>query len=189
SALTMGTAPANAAAEQAALGSPEAANQAAAASANSAAPAAAAPAAAPDAGAQALQAEKAKTAVAEAALAAAKKAVAKSAAAQAGPGSPAAASRGAASAPAAAAAPVAETGSVSPAKMAQFNGIVDEARSMAREAMHGGGQNAQLAKNYDQYLKTLKDSMRGIHSDKEADKLIKSASQTRAYIQYLQRQP
>jgi hypothetical protein len=30
--------------------------------------------------------------------------------------------------------------------------------------------------------------MRGIQSDKEADKLIKQASQTRAYIQYLVRQ-
>jgi hypothetical protein len=49
-------------------------------------------------------------------------------------------------------------------------------------------QNVQLAKNYDKYLKTLKDSMRGIQSDKEADKLIKQASQTRAYIQYLSRQ-
>jgi hypothetical protein len=45
----------------------------------------------------------------------------------------------------------------------------------------------QLAKNYDQYLKTLKDSMRGIQSDKEADKLIKQANQTRAYIKYLLR--
>jgi cell fate (sporulation/competence/biofilm development) regulator YlbF (YheA/YmcA/DUF963 family) len=49
-------------------------------------------------------------------------------------------------------------------------------------------QNADMAKNYDKYLKTLKDSMRGIQSDKEADKLIKQANQTRAYIQYLVRQ-
>jgi len=44
---------------------------------------------------------------------------------------------------------------------------------MARQAMHSNNQqNVQLAKNYDQYLKTLKDSMRGIQSDKEADKLL-----------------
>ncbi|HEY6047877.1 MAG TPA: serine/threonine-protein kinase [Sphingomicrobium sp.] len=189
SGASIGTAPANSPAAQAALGSPEAANQTAPTeTANTAAPAVAPAAAAPDAAAQALAAEKAKTAAAEAALAAAKKAAAKKAAAEAGPGSPAAPSRSATSAPATAA-PAAETGSVSPAKLAQFNGIVDDARSMARQAMRGGGQNAQLAKNYDQYLKTLKDSMRGIHSDKEADKLIKSANQTRAYIQYLQRQP
>ena len=79
-------------------------------------------------------------------------------------------------------------GGVSPAKVAQFNATVDEARSMARQAMRSNNQqNVQLAKNYDQYLKTLKDSMRGIQSDKEADKLTKQASQTRAYIQYLLR--
>ena len=31
--------------------------------------------------------------------------------------------------------------------------------------------------------------MRGIQSDREADKLIKSANQTKAYIQFLLRQP
>jgi hypothetical protein len=45
-----------------------------------------------------------------------------------------------------------------------------------------------MAKNYDKYLKTLKDSIRGVQSDKEADKLIKEANQTRAYIQFLLRQ-
>jgi hypothetical protein len=80
-------------------------------------------------------------------------------------------------------------GGVSPAKLGQFNSIVDDGRSMAKQAMRSSNkQNVQLAKNYDQYLKTLKDSMRGIRSDKEADKLIKQATQTRAYIQYLLRQ-
>ena len=60
---------------------------------------------------------------------------------------------------------------------------------MAKQAMRSSNeQNVQLAKNYDKYLKTLKDSMRGIQSDKEADKLIKQANQTKAYIQFLIRQ-
>jgi hypothetical protein len=60
---------------------------------------------------------------------------------------------------------------------------------MAKQAMRSSNsQNVQLAKNYDQYLKTLKDSMRGVDTDKDADKLIKQANQTRAYIQYLLRQ-
>jgi hypothetical protein len=78
---------------------------------------------------------------------------------------------------------------VSPAKQAQFNATVDEARSMAKQAMHSSNrENVQLAKNYDSYLKTLKESMRGIQSDKEADKLIKQANQTKAYIAFLLRQ-
>ena len=60
---------------------------------------------------------------------------------------------------------------------------------MAKQVMRSGNsQNAQLARNYDSYLKTAKDSMRGVSSDKEADKLIKQASQTRAYIQFLVKQ-
>jgi hypothetical protein len=78
---------------------------------------------------------------------------------------------------------------VSPAKLAQFNATIGEGRSMAKQAMRSSNsQNVQLAKNYDQYLKTLKDSMRGVDTDKDADKLIKQANQTRAYIQYLLRQ-
>lgn len=85
---------------------------------------------------------------------------------------------------------------VSAAKMAQFNGIIDSARGMAKQVirMGGGGAsatrkaNAQLAKNYDSYLKNLKDSMRGAKSDKEADRLIKQANQTKAYIVFLQKQ-
>lgn len=82
-----------------------------------------------------------------------------------------------------------QSAGVSPAKLAQFDSTVDDARSMARQVMHSGNkQNADMAKNYDKYLKTLKDSMRGIQSDKEADKLIKEASQTRAYIKFLVQQ-
>ena len=135
--------------------------------------------------AEALRAEKAKAAAAEAKLAALKKAQAKAAAAQAVPGAPPSTM---AKADRKTAAPTASSagGGVSSAKVAQLNGIVDEGRSMAKQAMRSGnGQNVQLAKNYDQYLKTLKDSMRGVQSDKEADRLIKQANQTKAYIQYL----
>lgn len=60
---------------------------------------------------------------------------------------------------------------------------------MAKQAMRSSNrQNAQMAKNYDKYLKTLRDSMRGIESDREADKLIKQANQTKAYIQFLLRE-
>ena len=61
---------------------------------------------------------------------------------------------------------------------------------MARQVMRSGnGQNVQLAKNYDSYLKTLKASMGGIHSEKEAQKLLRQANQARAYIVFLQKQP
>jgi serine/threonine protein kinase len=81
------------------------------------------------------------------------------------------------------------SGGVSPGKVAQLNAIVDEGRAMAKQVMRSGNsQNAQLARNYDSYLKTAKDSMRGVSSDKEADRLIKQASQTRAYIQFLVKQ-
>jgi serine/threonine protein kinase len=145
-----------------------------------------APQPAPD---QALQAEKAKAAAAQAQLAAMKKAAAKAAAAQAAAGAPVVPTRKAdkkAAVGAQEAAAAAETGTVSPAKLAQFNAAVDDARSLAKQVMRSGtGQNVQTAKNYDKYLKTLKASMAGIHSDKEADRLIKQAYQTRAYIQSL----
>jgi non-specific serine/threonine protein kinase len=153
--------------------------------------AAAVPAASPNEqanAAEALRAERAKTAAAEAQLATLQKAQAKSARAQALPNAPTAPSAKADKKAAAAQATLSEGGGVSPAKLAQFNATIDEARSMAKQAMRSSNsQNVQLAKNYDQYLKTLKDSMRGIDSDKEADKLIKQAGQTRAYIQYLLR--
>ena len=141
---------------------------------------------------EAIRSERAKTASAEAKLAALRKAAAKTAAAPPAPGSPNAATRkadGKTTAADKAASSVAKGGDVSPAKLAQFNATVDEARSMAKRAMRSRNrENAQLARNYDKYLKTLKDSMRGIQSDKEADKLIKQASQTKAYIQFLLKQ-
>jgi hypothetical protein len=66
---------------------------------------------------------------------------------------------------------------------------VDDARSMAKKVSRSrNSQNAALAKSYDANLKTLRDSMRGISSDREADRLIKQASQTRAYVQFLAKQ-
>ena len=139
---------------------------------------------------EALRSEKAKTAAAEAQLSALKKAQAKAARAEALP-PPAAPPLTKAEKKAAAAQTASSSSSsgVSAGKLSQFNSIVDDGRSMAKQAMRSSNaQNVQLAKNYDQYLKTLKDSIRGVQSDKEADKLIKQASQTRAYIQYLIRQ-
>ena len=54
--------------------------------------------------------------------------------------------------------------------------------------MRSGGQPADVARSYDKYLKTLKASMRGIQSEKEAQRLLKQAEQTRGYIVLLQRQ-
>lgn len=138
---------------------------------------------------EALRNEKAKTAAAEAQLAKLKKAAAKAEATQVIPSAPTPSTRNGKSGNAAqTASGGAQTGGVSSGKLSQFNSIVDDGRSMAKQAMRSNNsQNVQLAKNYDQYLKTLKDSMRGIQSDKEADKLIKQANQTRAYIKYLLR--
>lgn len=94
--------------------------------------------------------------------------------------------------------PVSTVG-VSPAKLRQFNAIVSEARGMAQRVigMAGGGSdagaktrkdNAALARNYDKYLATLKDSMRGAKNDRDADRLIKQANQTKAYISFLTKQ-
>ena len=79
-----------------------------------------------------------------------------------------------------------DSGGVSKAKLSQFYSVVDDARSMAKRVMRSGNsQNAALARNYDANLKTLRDSIRGVQSDKEADRLIKQANQTRAYVQFL----
>ena len=76
---------------------------------------------------------------------------------------------------------------ISPATMAQFNATVDDARSLAKQVMRSGqGQNVQTAKNYDNYLKTLKASMRGISTERDAQRLLRQAEQTRAYIASLQ---
>jgi hypothetical protein len=79
---------------------------------------------------------------------------------------------------------------VSQAKLAQFYSTVDDARAMAKVVMRKGNrQNVALAREYDANLKTLRDSMRGIHSDEAADKLIKQAALTRSYLQFLIKQP
>ena len=80
-------------------------------------------------------------------------------------------------------------GGVSAAKLAQIDSIVDDARSMAKRVMRSSNSsNAALARNYDSNLKTLKASARGVSSDRELDRLIKQANQTRAYVQFLAKQ-
>jgi len=139
---------------------------------------------------QALQAEKAKTAAAQAQLDALKKAQAKAPAGVAAPGAPAGAKgKNAKTSTAATEITATPDAGVSPATVSQFNSTIDDARSMAKQVMRSSNaQNVQLAKNYDSYLKTLKASMGGIHSEKEAQKLLKQANQTRAYIVFLNRQ-
>ena len=95
---------------------------------------------------------------------------------------------------------VASTVGVSPAKARQFSAVVSEARGMAQRVIAMGGRggddagaktrrdNAALARNYDKYLATLKDSMRGAKNDRDADRLIKQANQTKAYISFLTKQ-
>ena len=140
-----------------------------------------------------LRQESAKAAAAEAKLAQIKRAADKAAKLQAAQGgaatTPGKVETKTAAATTSAAGSSSSGGGVSPAKVAQLNAIVDEGRAMAKQVIRSGNsQNAQLARNYDSYLKTAKDSMRGVTSDKEADRLIKQASQTRAYIQFLVKQ-
>ncbi|HET7708121.1 MAG TPA: protein kinase [Sphingomicrobium sp.] len=85
--------------------------------------------------------------------------------------------------------------SLSPAKTAQFNAIVDSGRSMARQVLRfeksgtpAQKENAKLARNYDRYLVNLKDSFRGVTSDREADRLIGDARKTNAYLTFLVKQ-
>jgi hypothetical protein len=137
---------------------------------------------------QELAAEKAKTAAAQAQLAALKKAQAKANATEFASANPSLPSKKNGKTT------IAEITStpdaaVSSATVSQFNSAISDARSMAKQVMRSGsGQNVQLAKNYDSYLKTLQDSMRGIQSEKEAQKLLKQANQTRQYIVFLQKQ-
>ncbi|MCL6728819.1 serine/threonine protein kinase [Sphingomonas hankyongi] len=139
----------------------------------------------------ALRKEQAKAAAAEARLEALQKAQMKAAQqAKTGAQSAVAAKSKAATATASTSTASEESGSsgggVSKAKLAQFYSIVDDARSQAKRVMKSGNsQNAALARNYDANLKTLRDSMRGIQSDRDADRLIKQANQTRAYVQFL----
>ncbi|WP_300974516.1 serine/threonine-protein kinase [Sphingomonas sp. LHG3406-1] len=108
-------------------------------------------------------------------------------------------------APAATAVPVTTASSdvLSQATTSQFNGLVNEGRGMARDVIRMGERaspgstpeqraaydllrsNAQLARTYDASLAGLKDSFRGIRSDRQADPLIKQARQTRAYLVFL----
>jgi hypothetical protein len=158
---------------------------------NSTALAATTPDAQPNA-ADALRKEQAKAAAAEARLAAIQKAQAKAAAQKAGASAEITRTptgRSAAGATSTASASESSSGGVSSAKLSQFYGIVDSARGMAKQVMRSGNsQNAQLARSYDANLKTLRDSIRGVNSDRDADRLIKQASQTRAYVQFLVQQ-
>ena len=96
------------------------------------------------------------------------------------------------------AAPAASTSSsatASSSKRAQLASIVSSGRSMAKDviSMGNGGTatqkaNATLAKNYDKYLANVADSARGASTDREFDELIKKASQTKAYLVFLQKQ-
>jgi non-specific serine/threonine protein kinase len=135
-------------------------------------------------GQDALAKEKAKSAAAEAKLAALKKAQAK-VAAPTEVKTASAAKTGKAAAAEIIATPDA---GVSPGTMSRFNATVDDARSQAKLVMRAGGQPGSVARNYDKYLKTLKDSMRGIQTEKDAQRLLKQAEQTRGYIALLQRQ-
>ena len=132
--------------------------------------------------AQALAAEKAKTAAAQAQLAALKKAAKTPTLTESATTKKAAK----ATTNSTEASPAADA-AISPATMAQFNATVDDARSLAKQVMRSAqGQNVQTAKNYDNYLKTLKASMRGISTERDAERLLKQAEQTRAYIASLQ---
>jgi len=139
---------------------------------------------------EAVRREAAKAAAAEARLAAIEKQQKRTAASEAKAAAALTKSNKTTAKTAAAAAPAeaAEAG-VSRAKLSQFYSIVDDARAMAKQVMRSkNSQNAALARNYDANLRTLRDSIRGIQSDKEADRLIKQASQTRAYVQFLAQQ-
>jgi len=110
--------------------------------------------------------------------------------------------RAAAAAPAAAA----SDGDATPAQLSQIQSIVSEGRGMAKDVMRmadkrpGSGAtdaekqayqkrkaNADLARGYDKYLAQIRDSSRGVKTSKDADRLIKQASQTRAYLTFLVR--
>lgn len=91
---------------------------------------------------------------------------------------------------------VASSTGLSPGKLAQLNSIIDGARGMAKQVIRMGDRgsnatrraNAGLARNYDKYLANLRNSGRGVKTDQEADRLIKQANQTRAYIVFLNTQ-
>jgi len=77
----------------------------------------------------------------------------------------------------------------SPAKLGEMNGIIDEARGMARQVMRADrGENSRLARGYDDYLKTLKRSARSAKTNAQADGIITGAKRTRAYLVFLVKQ-
>jgi hypothetical protein len=80
-------------------------------------------------------------------------------------------------------------------KAAQVRSVVAGARSRAKQVIamgNGGGDvrkaNAKLARNYDRYLASIADSMRGARTDRELDQLLKQANQTKAYVDFLYKQ-
>ena len=92
----------------------------------------------------------------------------------------------------------------SSSKIAQLSAVIDDGRSMAKQVIRMGRDrngangsdeerknfqlrksNAQLAVGYDNYLASLKNLARGAASDKQADKLLGQAKQTRAYLVFL----
>ena len=83
----------------------------------------------------------------------------------------------------------APTAGGSAAKIRQLQSIVDDGRAMAGQVIRKGTpENVQLARGYERYLNSLRDSSRGIRSDRDADRMIGQAKQTRAYLQYLVKQ-
>ncbi|MEG3155643.1 serine/threonine protein kinase [Sphingomonas sp. RB1R13] len=91
--------------------------------------------------------------------------------------------------PVAPVATVAPTPAGSAAKIRQLQSIVDDGRAMAAQVIRKGTpENVQLARGYDRYLNSLRDSSRGVRSDRDADRMIGQAKQTRAYLQYLVKQ-
>jgi len=101
-------------------------------------------------------------------------------------------------APTAAATVVSSATTLSGGKIGQLNSIVDDGRNMAKSVMRMGRRsgstpqntqtlraNAALAKTYDDNLARTKAAGRGITSDRDADRLIAQAKQTRAYVQFL----
>lgn len=101
-----------------------------------------------------------------------------------------AAAPAAASAPAPVVAPAAASSeNASAAKLGEMNGIIDEARGMARQVMRADrGENGRLARGYDDYLKVLKRSARTARTNAQADTIITSAKRTRAYLVFLVKQ-
>ena len=96
--------------------------------------------------------------------------------------------------------------SASSSKISQLAAVIDDGRSMAKQVIRMGRDrsgadgsdderkayqqrqaNAKLAVGYDNYLASLKNLSRGVTSDKQADKLIGQAKQTRAYLVFLSR--